>query len=91
MSREFYQTMSIYHQDKAKKFAQGGDGVKRHVEVRINDLIYVYLMEDDVHIQTQSLIIPEGWFESWPSENTVRRYIRSNIELGSARITTLDA
>jgi hypothetical protein len=92
MSREFYAAMESYHAANAKQFAANDDGVSRHVECRIDDMIYVYLIEDGVHIQTQHVSIPDAWWENWPrSEATVRRYIHRYADIGSARITSLDS
>ena len=91
MSREFYQKVALMHEDIAGRFAAGGDGISRHVEVRIDDQIYVYLIEDGAHIQTQHVDVPAEWWDNWPTEATVRRLIRRNCDLGAARITTLDA
>ena len=92
MSREYYQAMEVYHDELAAKFAAGKDGVKRHVEVRINDKIYVYLHENGTHVQTQTIDIPDAWYDNcWPNEDAIRRFIRRHCQLGRARITTLEA
>ena len=91
MSREYHEKVGLMHDDIAKRFAAGGDGVQREVRVRITDRIYVYLPEDGVHVQTQHVEIPDAWWERWPSEATVRRQIRSQCDLGAARITTMEA
>jgi hypothetical protein len=94
MSHEFYQTMARYHQDRAEQFSSSkGDGIRRHVECRIadDDIIYVYLYEDGIHVQTQNVRIPDRWYVNWPSDTTIRRYIRSATTIGSVRITNLNA
>ena len=91
MSREFYQAVQCMHEDNANKFAANNDGVKRHVECRIVDQIYVYLFEDGHHIQTQHVDIPDAWMENWPSEATVRKRIRRYATIGNVRITSLDS
>lgn len=91
MSREFYQAVANMHEDNARKFAANTDGKKRHVTCRIcTDQIYVYLYEDGVHIQTQTVDIPDKWFENWPSDKTVRARVRRCANIGSVRITILD-
>lgn len=91
MSREFENQIAGYHHELAKQFAAGRDGKKRHIECRITDEIYVYLWEDGVHIQTQTVPIPPNWRRRWPSDAQVRFYIRNRCQLGAARITTLAA
>lgn len=89
MSREFYDR---YHADVARTFASGGDGVSRHVECHVSaDKIYVYLKEDDVTVLTEVVEVPGHWHDDWPRDETVRRHIRRCLDLGTARITTLDA
>lgn len=80
-----------YHEDRATIFAANNDGKSRHVECRIADLVYVYLHEDAVHIQTQEIEIPKRWWNRWPSEATVKTYIHLHARIGGVRITTLDA
>ena len=63
----------------------------REVRVRFDDRIYVYLYEDGLHVDTLHLDWPARWDDRWPSAATVRRYIRKQVDLGSAKITTLDA
>jgi hypothetical protein len=91
MSREFYQAVALMHEDNAKQFAANADGKSRHVECRISDVIYVYLIEDGVHIQTQHVDIPDPWWENWPSDATVRRLVHRYADIGNVRITSLDA
>jgi hypothetical protein len=91
MSREYQQFLDGMHDDIAHRFTRGGDGVKRHVECRIADKIYVYLYEDGAHIQTQTVEIPAGWQRRWPSDGQVRFFVRQRLNLGKARITSLTA
>lgn len=91
MSREFYQAIENMHRANAETFANGGDGVKRHVECRITDAIYVYLFEDGVHIQTQHVEIPDAWQDNFPTDATVKRYIHRFATIGGVRITSLDS
>lgn len=91
MSQEFYAALSMMHESNARTFAANKGGVNRHVECRITDEIYVYFMEDDDHIQTQTLPIPERWWGKWPNQRTIRRYIRGYVDLGNVRITSLDS
>jgi hypothetical protein len=58
---------------------------------RISDMIYVYLIEDGVRIQTQHVTIPDTWWENWPTDATVRAYVHRYADIGSARITDLEA
>ena len=76
------------HEDIAKQFAAGGS-VKRHVECRCTDEIYVYLYEDGIHIQTQTVAIPEAWWENWPSDETVRKHVHRHAVIGSHPITDI--
>lgn len=93
MSQEFYQTMANHHSSRAKNFSSNSDGINRYVKCRIDGdgYIYVYLFEDGVHIQTQTLEIPNRWFDNWPSDDTVRRYIHNHARIGSAPIIDLNA
>lgn len=75
MSREYYQAVALMHQDNAERFVANADEIKRHVECRIDDLIYVYLYEGDIHIQTQHVTVPDDWWDNWPSNATVATYI----------------
>lgn len=91
MSREFYQAIECYHAANAATFAANNDGKKRRVECRIVDQIYVYLIEDDTHIQTQHVDIPEAWFDNWPTDATVKKRVRRYADIGNVRITSLDS
>ena len=91
MSREYENFVSGSHRDIARDFATARDGKKRHVECRITDRIYVYLYEGGFHIQTQTVEIPTHWHDRWPSDAQVRFLIRRRLDLGAARITTLQA
>jgi hypothetical protein len=91
MSMEYYSAMAQYHQSRAERFAANENSVIRHVECRTTDQIYVYLYEDGVHIQTQHVDVPATWWDRWPSDATVRRHVHKHADIGSARITTLDA
>ena len=91
MSEKFYATMKTVGEAIAAEFAAGGDGKRRHVTCRCDDMIYVYLHVDGVHVQTEHVDIPEAWWDHWPTDATVRRYIRRQCRLGGARITDLDA
>jgi len=91
MSDKFYDTMEAIHDDIADRFAAAADGVARHVECRIDDMIYVYLFEGGEHIQTQHVEIPEAWGENWPSDDTIRRLVHRRANIGKVRITSLSA
>lgn len=84
MSMEWQDFLDKYHQDLANEFQKGGKG--RYVTYHAEDVIYVYLHQDGVHVQTQHVDIPESWWERWPSEETVVRRIRKYARIGSARI-----
>lgn len=64
---------------------------KLHVECRIDDKIYVYLHEDGVHVETLHVSIPPAWWDNWPSDATVRRHVHRHADIGSVRITSLEA
>ena len=91
MSREFYAAVAAMHDENAQQFSANDDGIKRHVTCRVDDKIYVYLHEDNCHIQTQQIPIPESWWDRWPSDSTVRRYIRNRARIGSVRITEIES
>ena len=91
MSREFYAAVAAMHDENAQQFSANDDGIKRHVTCRVDDKIYVYLHEDDCHIQTQQIPIPAEWWNRWPSDSTVRRYIRNRARIGSVRITEIES
>ena len=96
MSREYQDFLDIAQEDTgsrfARRFARGGDGVRRYVQCFIADEIYVYLYEDGDLIQVQHVPIPERWSRRWPAdESTVRRYVHRHATIGSAPITSLDA
>lgn len=92
MSREYQQLLDSVHEDITRKFVAAETPAERHVECRIDDMIYVYLYVDGVHIQTQHVDIPDRWMDrGWPTDATVRRHIRRYADIGRARITTLKA
>ena len=62
---------------------------KPHATVRITDQMYVYQHRGDVHVETQTVAIPDRWQDNWPSDNTVRRYIRRLADV-EGPITNLD-
>ena len=90
MSREFYDAVQSMHEDNAARFSENDDGVRREVKCRISDRIYVYLFENGVHIQTQRVDPPESWWDNWPSDATVKRYVRRMATIGNVRITNLN-
>lgn len=95
MSREFAAAMDAYHTSNATRWRKLPSS-RRYAEVRVDDVLYVYLHEIDVdgsdlHIQTQAASIPKSWWDNWPSDATVRRYLHQQLDLGGTRITTLEA